>query len=86
MSGIMKVFLDRLTDLLIIEKELGKKLRGKNMAVISSSNGGNLGDAFWLPFTATANYLEMEYLGNIHTIAGEKNVAVLERFINQIEK
>jgi len=86
MSGIMKVFLDRLTDLLTIEKELGRKLRGKSMAVISSSNGGNLGDSFWLPFTATANYLGMEYLGDIHTIAGEKNELDLEKFITQIEK
>jgi multimeric flavodoxin WrbA len=28
MSGIMKVFFDRLTDLLEIEKNLGRKLRG----------------------------------------------------------
>lgn len=32
MSGIMKVFFDRLTDLLTIEKELGRKLRGKKIA------------------------------------------------------
>lgn len=32
MSGIMKVFFDRLTDLLTIEKEFGRKLRGKKTA------------------------------------------------------
>ncbi|MEM6299603.1 MAG: NAD(P)H-dependent oxidoreductase, partial [Bacteroidota bacterium] len=42
MSGIMKVFFDRLTDLLTIEKGLGRKLRGKKMAVITISGGGNL--------------------------------------------
>ena len=42
MSGIMKVFFDRLTDLLTIEKELGRKLRGKNMAALSTSNGDHL--------------------------------------------
>lgn len=86
MSGIMKVFFDRITDLLTIEKELGRKLRGKNMAVMSCSIGNNLGDTFWLPFSETANYLGMEYLGNVHIITGEKNELKLEEFINRIEK
>lgn len=85
MSGIMKVFFDRITDLLEIEKDLGRKLRGKNMAAISCSIGNNLGDIFWLPFSETANYLGMEYLGNLHTITGKKNDLELENFINQIE-
>ena len=73
MSGIMKVFFDRLTDLLTIKKELARKLRGKKMAVISCSNGENLGEYFWLPFSESAQYLGIEYIGNTHTIAGEKN-------------
>lgn len=85
MSGIMKVFFDRLTDLLEIEKDLGRKLRGKNMAAIGCSIGNNLGDVFWLPFSETANYLGMEYLGNLHTITGKKNDLELENFISRIE-
>ena len=85
MSGIMKVFFDRITDLLEIEKDLGRKLHGKNMAVVSSSIGNNLDDAFWLPFSETANYLGMKYLGNIHVITGEQNELKLEEFIKQIE-
>src|SRR5690606_21365681 len=57
MSGIIKVFFDRFTDLLTVEKELGRKLRGKKMAVISCSIGDNLGDNFWFPFSETAKYL-----------------------------
>ncbi len=68
MSGIMKVFFDRITDLLEIEKDLGRKLRGKNMAAISVSIGNNLGEEFWLPFSKTAEYLGMNYLGNLHTV------------------
>lgn len=86
MSGIMKVFFDRMTDLLEIEKEIGRKLRGKKMAAISCSNGNHLGAAFWLPFSETANYLGMEYLGNVHTITGEKNELKLTEFIGLIEK
>ena len=86
MSGIMKVFFDRITDLLEIEKDLGRKLRGKNMAAISCSIGNNLGEYFWLPFTETANYLGMEYLGNVHTITGENNEKKITEFIKLIEE
>ncbi len=67
MSGIMKVFFDRLTDLLTIEKDLGRKMRGKYMAAISSSGGGNLGEQFWLPFEHSATYMGMTFIGGIHT-------------------
>jgi len=86
MSGIMKVFFDRITDLLTIDKQLGRKLRGKKMAVISSSTGDNLGDSFWLPFSKTAKYLGMEYLGNMHTISGEKNETKIDDFIKLVDK
>lgn len=86
MSGIMKVFFDRLTDLLEIEKDLGQKLQGKNMAGISCSIGNNLGDVFWLPFSETAKYLGMNYLGSLHTITKEINGLELDKFICKIEK
>lgn len=86
MSGIMKVFFDRLTDLLEIEKDLGRKLRGKNMAAISCSIGNNLGEYFWLPFIETANYLGMEYLGNVHTVTGENKEKKIKEFIKLVEK
>ncbi len=86
MSGIMKVFFDRITDLLTIEKKLGRQLRGKKMAVISCSIGNNLGELFWLPFSETANYLGMEYLGNVHTVTGENNDKKITEFIKLIDK
>jgi len=85
MSGIMKVFFDRITDLLEIEKDLGRKLRGKNMAALSTSVGGNLGEAFWLPFSETANYLGMHYLGNMHVISGKTDGEDLKEFINVVK-
>jgi multimeric flavodoxin WrbA len=84
MSGIMKVFFDRITDLLTIEKELGRKLRGKNMAAISCSGGGNLGESFWLPFSESANYLGMEYLGHTHTISEKDNTSLMADFIHLV--
>jgi multimeric flavodoxin WrbA len=86
MSGLMKVFFDRLTDLLKIEKDTGRRLRGKNMAVVSSSNGGNLGEAFWLPFRESANYLGMHYLGNQHTYCTQDNHALVADFIASLRQ
>ncbi len=67
MSGILKVFFDRLSDLLREHKVLGRKLRGKNMAMISCSNFNDLINGFAMPFRESANYLGMNYLGSIHT-------------------
>jgi len=84
MSGIMKIFFDRFTDLLTVNKDLGRMLRGKKTATVSSSEGDNLGDDFWLPFTATANYLGMQYLGSMHSIANAPNEKNLNAFIAKI--
>jgi multimeric flavodoxin WrbA len=85
MSGIIKVFFDRITDLLTIEKDLGRKLRNKKMAVISCSAGENLGNQFWLPFSETAKYLGMDYIGNAHTISGKNNESIIVDFIRKVE-
>ena len=67
MSGIMKTFFDRLSDCLRIEKETGRKLRGKNMAVISCGSDEIETEGFFTPFRNSAEYLGMTYIGNIHT-------------------
>jgi multimeric flavodoxin WrbA len=66
MSGIMKVFFDRFSDLIRIEKETGRKLRGKKIGVISNSHDDEIEDSFYIPFKKTADYLGMEYLGHAH--------------------
>lgn len=80
MSGMLKVFFDRLSDLLHYKKELGRKLRGKNMAMISNSGDNDVKDGFSMPFIESANYLGMNYLGDIHTWSenGEINKEVKE--------
>ncbi|PQJ79059.1 flavodoxin family protein [Polaribacter porphyrae] len=66
MSGTMKHFFDRLSDLLHYKKELGRQLRGKKMAMISNSGENDRKDGFSMPFIQSANYLGMEYLGDTH--------------------
>lgn len=67
MSGTLKHFFDRLSDLLHYKKELGRQLRGKKMAMISNSGENDRKIGFDMPFIASANYLGMEYLGDTHT-------------------
>ena len=86
MSGIMKVFFDRITDLLRIEKEIGRKLRNKYMAVISSSNGSNLEEYFWLPFKESAAYLGMKYIADLHTYEYKFEPEKIAEFRRTIEE
>lgn len=66
MSGRMKVFFDRLSDLLLLNKDLGRQLRGKQMAVISCGSDGDLKEGFYMPFIESASYLGMSYRGSVH--------------------
>ena len=50
MSGIMKMFFDRFSDLIRIEKETGRKLRGKKIGVISNSHDNEIEESFYIPF------------------------------------
>lgn len=66
MSGILKVFFDRLSDLLKTHKHLGRQLNGMSMGLISNSGGNDRKEGFTTPFTESAAYLGMQYLGDIH--------------------
>jgi multimeric flavodoxin WrbA len=73
MSGIMKVFFDRFSDLIRIEKETGRELRGKNFAVISNSHESEIDFDFYIPFRKSAEYLGMKYIGEKHFNADQFN-------------
>ena len=66
MSGHMKVFFDRFSDLLHYRKDLGRQLRGKSMAMISNSAANDRREGYAMPFVESAKYLGMHYLGDIH--------------------
>ena len=84
MSGLMKVFFDRISDLLHFRKDIGRQLRGKKMAMISISNANDLKDGFNMPFVASADYLGMHYLGDTHiwVADGTINAAALAQLDN----
>ncbi len=83
MSGILKVFFDRFSDLLHFKKELGRKLKGKNMAVISCGSGPEIKEEFTMPFIESANYLGMHYLGDVHTWIND--AAIPEEVLKNID-
>ncbi|MCQ6959461.1 flavodoxin family protein [Mucilaginibacter aquariorum] len=63
MSGVMKVFFDRLTDLITIKKDLGRGLRGKSASMIAVGADTTIPDGFEVPFKHTAAYLGLQYKG-----------------------
>lgn len=63
MSAQTKVFFDRLSDLITIRKDLGRLLRGKSLAVVSTGTDPELPPGFELPFRLTGDYLGMAYAG-----------------------
>ena len=72
MSASMKRFVDRISDLLSTNKEQGRLLRGKNLAVITSYSVHPEGrDGFEPIFINTAKYLGMNYLGSYFYYSGE---------------
>lgn len=73
MSSTMKIFLDRFTDLLHHRKDLGFKLQGKSMAMISNSIDNNRIQGFEAPLRESAKYLGMHYLGDMHVWFDDDN-------------
>lgn len=62
MSGLMKIFFDRLTDLITIRKEYGRKLRGRQTALLAVGADEALPEGFTVPFKATSRYLGMHFI------------------------
>ena len=89
MSAVMKTFLDRFSDLLKWHKETGRRLRGKKMVLVSTSEKRTMNPVFSFPFEQTASYLGMDFLGYIHcpTKNGElpvESTYLLEHFTGKI--
>ena len=74
MSAQLKTFFDRISDLLHAKnKQIGRQLRGKQMAIISCGSDDEIFNGFEMPFCESANYLGMKYLRHIHTWIEDKN-------------
>lgn len=63
MSGVLKNFFDRLTDIVTVKKEMGRKLAGKSIAFIAVGTDAEIPPGFETPFKSTAEYFDMRFLG-----------------------
>ncbi len=74
MSGILKTFFDRMTDLIKVRKDLGYQLKGKTLSVISCASDETIPEGFEVPFRNTAEYLGMTYGSHVHGWVEEGNI------------
>jgi hypothetical protein len=66
MSGLMKIFFDRLTDLVTIQKSTGRQLKGKSTFLLVAGADAELSPGFETPFQLTSAYLDMEYRQSLY--------------------
>ena len=71
MSAPLKIFFDRLTDLLETAKAGGRALQGKTVWVIATGTEEALPEGFEVPFRSTAAYFAMDYRGSAYLYTGE---------------
>jgi multimeric flavodoxin WrbA len=70
MSARLKIFFDRLTDLITIEKKRGRALAGKTAWLIATGAEENLPDGFEVPFARTCEYFSVIYRGSAYLYTG----------------
>ena len=66
-SAVMKTFMDRISDLLKIEKDLGRQLRTKKAALLGTGCDAIPATCFEQVFQLTFDYLGMAYQGMLYT-------------------
>lgn len=83
MSGPMKIFFDRLTDLTTFQKTSGRQLKGKHLLLLAVGTDPDLPPGFHIPFERTCNYLNMHFLGSLYR--STESPEPVEEAVNKIE-
>lgn len=89
MSGLMKTFLDRITDLLHYHENRSNTLKSKSLAALSCGSEEKETEGYFKPFELTAEYLGMRYCGQVHTWMHQMELLTavekrIENFANQL--
>ncbi|UOG73622.1 NAD(P)H-dependent oxidoreductase [Hymenobacter tibetensis] len=66
MSGVMKQFFDRFTNLTDMQKQLGRQLAGKHAFLLAVGSDRELPEGFEVPFRRTAEYFKMTFEGSLY--------------------
>lgn len=75
MSGVLKIFFDRLTDLISTSKSIGRSLAGKQVTLFATGTDRELPDGFEIPFRRTCEYFDMKYQGAIYICTKESSLS-----------
>lgn len=67
MSAQLKIFIDRLSDLLTIEKKLGRALKGKSCSILATGTDKEAPECFIAPFKLLANYLGLKFTSSFYS-------------------
>lgn len=91
MSGLMKTFFDRLTELKKEKKEIGRKFKNKSVLLLVVGSDKEISLGFEIPFKLTSEYFDMTYKNHIyfstrHIKTENENIEIKRNFINNIEK
>ncbi|HXL74033.1 MAG TPA: flavodoxin family protein [bacterium] len=73
MTAQLKTFFDRMTDLVTIQKKIGRSLAGKNTFLLSCGTDKALPKGFEIPFDLTSRYFKMKYRGAFYWHVKNKN-------------
>ena len=85
MSTQHKIFFDRFSDLLQIRKDLGRKLRGMNLFVISSFQS-SYPKGFEDTWQQICDYLGIKYLGTSFIFSGTEDKQLLKNNASHVKK
>ncbi|MEN9724241.1 MAG: hypothetical protein RJB38_2227 [Pseudomonadota bacterium] len=66
MSGVMKDFFDRLTDLITANKPIGRALKGRKCYLTACGTDPELPEGFEVPFRRTCDYFDMEFVQSFY--------------------
>ncbi|MCX2739268.1 flavodoxin family protein [Pontibacter anaerobius] len=86
MSGMLKNFFDRLTDLVTIHKELGRQMEGKKVYLLAVGTDEKLPFGFEEPFRLTAAYFDMHYNGCYYSTAAQLHASNLPKTASFVEQ
>jgi multimeric flavodoxin WrbA len=81
MSGLLKIFFDRFTDLVTTKKQIGRQLKGKSTLLLAVGADEELPDGFEIPFKCTSAYLDMAYRGCIYYSTGFSKTETVQKAI-----
>ena len=90
MSGLMKTFFDRFTDMVTTKKLLGRQLQGKSTFLLAVGADEELPNGFEVPFKLTSDYLAMTYVDSIYhstkfPMTEERLDKIIQAFRDKVE-